>query len=142
MSSQEQKNAWAPASRDERPPPAQSAEEEEKLILAYTAKYPCPSYDEIVREMERAMSEKPEHAGHIFMWMAEFGHANYELCKRVYANPYDTEATKAAGQSIYDRGGHTAMQANYYVMKNFMCRGALRCFLGGFIWHGVGEWRA
>ena len=75
-------------------------------------------------------------------WMAEYGLWNHEQCVELRANILDRAKCKEIGQRIHDRGGFTALQANYYIMKNFLCKDILRHQVTEYMFHGIGEWLA
>ena len=95
--------------------------------------------------------------GAVFGWISEFGETNFEWNKQIltalYTNddPMDSDYApeqlaliKQLGQDTYDRGGMVALQANYYIMSNYMDFGKYHSHhISSLqaIWSGVGEWR-
>jgi len=107
---------------------------EQQEVRDYLAENPCMTYDEVNAEMLTFAVVNPA----VMRWMAEFGDWNYEQCKIMREQILDYGVSKELGQKIYDRGGFTALQANFYIMKNFMCRGCLRFQCTEYMFDGVG----
>ena len=79
------------------------------------------------------MMETANKHKEVIIWGAEFSNWNYEknveILKCLYNNENpqgkdyddnDKKKIKQLGQDIYDRGGFNALQANFYIMSNFM----------------------
>ena len=76
-----------------------------------------------------------------------FAEFNYEIARNLYENITDENKCKKIGQLINKRGGFTAMQAMYYIIrdysplaesKNTQIR-AYSCILN-YNWDGIGDW--
>ena len=61
------------------------------------------------KTMQQKLERRPD------LWV-EYGEVNHDCCKKIYENPNDQEIIVSNGKIIYDRGGMTALQANYYVI--------------------------
>ena len=122
-------NTWATQEH------ADALAREQQEVRDYLAENPCMTYDEVNAEMLRYCVTQPA----VMSWMAEFGEWNYEHCKTMREHILDYNVSKEIGQKIYDRGGFNALQANFYVMKNFMCRGCLRFQVTEYMFDQVGQ---
>jgi len=129
---------------------------------------------DVLKRIEQGTKDLPHFAGPILQWMAEYGDRNHELMQEIVgilhessdyqvgqmelflANPNRVSAVRREtikakvsrirniGQEIHNRGGFTAMQANFYTLANFIIDihdpdrakfTALRR-----LWRGVGDW--
>ena len=121
---------------------------EKQMILDYLDKNPAPTYAEVHDEAVAAATNPrtaeyiPGIAMEIQMWLAEYGDWNHETCCEIRKNLHDYAKCKELGKMIHDRGGFTALQANFYILKNFVCKGPLRQHVTPYMFHGVGEWEA
>jgi len=104
------------------------------------------------------IDEKAKDNFVVMSFSAGFNESNYECDMKIltalYTNNHPTEhrytdearnEVKKMGQMIHDRGGKTAMQANFYIMCNFMDfndEGNHKMHMSSLadIWNGVGEW--
>ena len=106
-------------------PPTSDDEEdpllrEQQQVRDYLRDNQPPTYLELETEMLSHQGQPWWH--NVQAWMCEFGVWNYDKCIEIRANILDRDVCKAIGQEIHDRGGFTAMQANYYIMKNFLMK--------------------
>jgi hypothetical protein len=102
-----------------------------------------PSYDYVCIELLK------------FDWEfhAEYGTCNHEFLKILWENIDDENIIKTIGSEINERGGITALTANYYTFLHVMrlaVKGSVEKYRESFIdikntisrnWNGVGEWR-
>ena len=84
---------------------------------------------------------------------AEYGEYNHEYLKIIWENIDDENIIKTCGENINQRGGFTALQANYYAFLHVMrlaVSGSADKYRESFIdtkhtisrnWDGIGEWR-
>ena len=119
------------------------------------------SYDNINAKLMSFMNDLPKTASigqEVFEWCAEFGVFNYECLKQIIEiienqDNYDCDEDgdkiikkeprsqiKEIGNKIYQRGGMTALRANYYTMVNFMTINREVKAVESY-WDGVGEWQ-
>ena len=120
------------------------------------------SYDKINAKMMSVINDIPKTATigqEVFGWCAEFGVFNYECLKQIIEiienqDNYDCDEDgdkiikkeprsqiKEIGNKIYQRGGMTALRANYYTMVNFMTINREVKAVESY-WDGVGEWQS
>lgn len=83
-------------------------QKENKMIEEYVKLNPYPSYDEIEKKLEK----------HLDLY-AEYGDLNHFCCKIIYENPTNKDLIVKMGKKIYERGGMTALQSNYHVIRYF-----------------------
>ena len=115
----------------------------ERVLIAKYLKETKPlTYDEVMATMNKAAEQQPMFARDIQMWLCEYGEWNHEMCKEIRANILDRDKVKEIGKRIHDRGGFTALQANFYILKNWLCDGPLRAECTQYMFHGIGEWQA
>ena len=114
-----------------------TAQEEDIAIEAFVKAHPFPSHKEMLKRMKKDM----------MVW-AEYGGPNHDAMKECYENMTNKEACAKAGQRIYERGGHQAMEMNYYALlkygpfresDDFVIRNA-PTFLQ-WAWDGIGTWQ-
>jgi hypothetical protein len=122
---------------------------EQQEYQTFVAANPYPSYGEMTRKMMEFVQDRSrdsEFRSHVFTWMSEYGEPNHRMCQELYEHIHDDARCKAVGQRIYDRGGMTALQANFYIVRNFapsaQARHDIRAASGLLNYHfnGVGEW--
>lgn len=122
----------------------ENSKSEIKIMKEFISKNPYPSYDEIESII---LSLEPKEFA-MFCY-SEYGYENHKDCKEIYENMTDMKICRKIGQRINDRGGFTAMQANYYVLK--MCTPTFKS--NSFVvktfpsviqsyFDGIGEWQA
>jgi hypothetical protein len=126
--------------------------QERVMIADHVTAHPYPSCDEMLERMETFVATEAHDAhvrGAVFQWMAEYGEANHHLCKSIYDDFHNAQSrlstTHLAGECINERGGITAMRANFDIMANFssfppMTESIFRTTLED-TWHGIGDWR-
>jgi len=95
-----------------------------------------PSYKDIVDKMEDYMSSGKSNSNNVMKWWAEFGQFNYEMLKICFKimkniktdedynktfNSHSSEykTIRSCAEKIANRGGITALRANFYVFCNF-----------------------
>jgi hypothetical protein len=115
-------------------------------------------YDLIIAKM-RAYIENisyPADMRHnVFMSMTEFGEWNYEQNLNILKIMDNIECSKnnpdlvsqyakdlkEVGQKVYERGGMSALRANFYIISNWMRDRERICMsVLDYYWTGVGEW--
>ena len=64
-----------------------------------------PTFKQMQKKLERRLD----------LW-SEYGQVNHDCCKAIYENPDDEDLVVKMGKIIYQRGGMTALQANYYII--------------------------
>ena len=84
---------------------------------------------------------------------AEYGEYNHEYLKIIWENIDDENIIKTCGENINQRGGFTALQANYYAFLHVMrlaVRNNTDKYRDSFIdtkhtisinWDGIGDWK-
>jgi hypothetical protein len=118
----EWKQADLDEERDEREADERMMQQENARVDAFVAAHPWPSYADMCSKMSGYMADgthPPELRRAVFEWSAEYGEINHALCKEIYENIHDAARCKRVGQRIFDRGGFTALQANFYIVRNF-----------------------
>ena len=123
------------------PSDAELLRREQLMIQRYLDTHPPMSYAEVNSKMQEFVRNGDASYRMIVLgWMAEYGEWNHDICVEIRANIWDYEKTMELGQRIYDRGGFTALQANFYVMKNFLCgEPPLKYQCSTYMFHGVGK---
>ena len=83
----------------------------------------------------------------------EYGKCNHEYLKIIWENINDETIIKTCGENINQRGGFTALQANYYAFLHVMrlaVKGNQMRYTESFVdnkdtisksWDGIGDWR-
>ncbi len=61
------------------------------------------------KTMEDKLQRRPN------LWI-EYTEESHDCCKEIYENPSNEELIVKNGKIIYDKGGITALQANFYVI--------------------------
>ena len=114
-----------------------------------------PSYEYVFDELVNFSAENRDYCEsmNIFSMDAEYGEYNHEYLKIIWENRNDDTIIKTCGENINQRGGFTALQANYYAFLHVMrlvIKDDRRKYRESFIdiknticknWDGVGDWR-
>ena len=79
----------------------------EEQIQKYVCNHPFDSYEKIIKMFDDNNN---------IQLYAEYGELNHMMIKTIYENPFDEAVILESAKKIYDRGGFTALQANYYVL--------------------------
>jgi hypothetical protein len=116
------------------------------------------AYQHIRRQHTNFINENHHYAitGRVFEWLSEFSELNFmwmtKIIDELYKNadpvnetysPESIQEIKKNAQCIFDRGGFTALQGNYYTMSNFMGTGEnhkIHMYNLNYILDGVGSW--
>jgi Rad3-related DNA helicase len=123
------------------------------------------SYNEICDDMNRYMHDiknSEEIRQTVLEWASEFSEFNYHhlvlmiglIRSLIHDDEDDDEMSEYIDEknketlafvwqyanNIYQRGGMIALQANYYIMTNFMGANDIAREME-VAWHGVGEWQ-
>ena len=114
-----------------------------------------PSYEYVFDELVKISAENRDYCESIIIFNidAEYGEYNHEYLKIIWENRNDDTIIKTCGENINERGGFTALQANYYAFLHVMrlvIKDDRRKYRESFIdiknticknWDGVGDWR-
>ena len=81
-----------------------------------------PSYEYVSNELVKFSAENSDYCKsmNIFSMDAEYGEYNHESLKMIWDNINDDTIIKTCGENINQRGGFTALQANYYAFLHVM----------------------
>ena len=81
-----------------------------------------PSYEYVSNELIKFGAENRDYCEsmNIYSIDAEYGEYNHEYLKIIWENIDDEIIIKTCGENINQRGGFTALQANYYALLHVM----------------------
>ena len=114
-----------------------------------------PSYEFVSNELITFSAENRDYCEsiNIFNIDAEYGEYNHEYLKMIWDNINDDTIIKTCGENINQRGGFTALQANYYAFLHVMrlaVRNNTDKYRDSFIdtkhtisinWDDIGDWK-
>ena len=103
---------------------------EKQILINLIHLNPYPSYKVMQKKLEKQLR----------LW-AEYGEVNHTCCKTIYENPFDEDLVVKMGKIIHDRGGFTALQANFTVIVD-MWRGHESIYLEKLFERVTPEWRS
>ena len=119
---------------------------------------PFPTYDELHSFVLQALPERvPRNRPHHMEWVVDLGPNNHLLLKRIFDSKLNKDVVREVGNEINERGGMTAMVANFYIYCHFVGErlkdmgitsnqwNEIHDSHAKFIealWNGVGQWRA